>query len=57
MNLQEKNTVRYRSKNPEAKRLTMEAGEFQGISEQKADKIQTEGFKLVPTGFTTASGN
>ena len=27
----------------------------QGISEAKAEKIQVEGFKLVPTGFTTAT--
>ena len=27
----------------------------QGVSEQKADKIQLEAMKLVPTGFTTAT--
>ena len=29
--------------------------EVKGISEQKADKIQLEAMKLVPTGFTTAT--
>jgi len=29
--------------------------DVKGISEAKADKIQLEGFKLVPTGFTTAT--
>ena len=29
--------------------------EIKGISEQKADKIQIEAMKLVPTGFTTAT--
>ena len=29
--------------------------EIKGISEQKADKIQLEAMKLVPTGFTTAT--
>jgi len=29
--------------------------DIKGISEAKADKIQLEGFKLVPTGFTTAT--
>jgi len=29
--------------------------EIKGISDAKADKIQAEGFKLVPTGFTTAT--
>ena len=29
--------------------------DIKGISEQKADKIQTEAMKLVPTGFTTAT--
>jgi len=29
--------------------------EVKGVSEQKADKIQLEAMKLVPTGFTTAT--
>jgi len=29
--------------------------EIKGVSEQKADKIQLEAMKLVPTGFTTAT--
>ena len=29
--------------------------DVKGISEQKADKIQLEAMKLVPTGFTTAT--
>ena len=29
--------------------------DIKGISEQKADKIQLEAMKLVPTGFTTAT--
>ena len=29
--------------------------DVKGISEQKADKIQMEAMKLVPTGFTTAT--
>ena len=29
--------------------------DIKGISEQKADKIQIEAMKLVPTGFTTAT--
>ncbi|XP_023327714.1 DNA repair protein RAD51 homolog A [Eurytemora carolleeae] len=29
--------------------------DIKGISEAKAEKIQVEGFKLVPTGFTTAT--
>lgn len=29
--------------------------DIKGISEAKAEKLQTEGFKLVPTGFTTAT--
>ena len=29
--------------------------DVKGISEKKADKIQLEAMKLVPTGFTTAT--
>ena len=29
--------------------------DIKGISDQKADKIQMEAMKLVPTGFTTAT--
>ena len=29
--------------------------DIKGIAEQKADKIQLEAMKLVPTGFTTAT--